>query len=143
MRLSGVSFIRRPLESLLLGPLPRFSLLYPIHAPPGKKCLLPALLTRLAVAMLAGMRCLQDVAPFGREHGQQLAQAHGFRSRKPPCRAALSIVLRRLDVRSTEETRARWVTSRCHDLGDSLALDSQILRGSARHRRPGVSLLAA
>jgi hypothetical protein len=49
--------------------------------PCGKQYSLPALLNLLAVAMLAGVRSPEAVAPFGREHGQPLAHALGFRSR--------------------------------------------------------------
>src|SRR5579884_1799903 len=80
--------------------------------PRGKQYPLAALLNLLAVAMLAGMRSLEAVAQFGREHGQPLAHPLGFRCRKTPCKAALSNFLRRLDVRAFEQALAHWVTSR-------------------------------
>jgi hypothetical protein len=111
--------------------------------PRGKQYSLPALLNLLAVAMLAGMRSLEAIAQFGREHGQPLAHALGFRSRKTPCKAALSNFLRRLDVHAFEQALANWVTARCPDLGDTSAIDGKTLRGSARSQLPGVHLLAA
>jgi hypothetical protein len=109
----------------------------------GTQYPLPAVLNLLAVAMLAGMRSLEAVAQFAREHGAPLAHALGFRSRKTPCKAALSNLLRRLDVAAFEGALARWVAARCPDLGGALALDGKALRGSATYRLPGVHLLAA
>lgn len=111
--------------------------------PRGKQYPLPALLNLFAVALLAGMRSLEAIAQFGREHGQPLAHALGFRSRKTPCKAALSNLLRRLDVNAFEQALAGWVCVRCPDLGDTLAIDGKTLRGSATYQLPGVHLLAA
>jgi hypothetical protein len=113
------------------------------RAPRGKRYPLPAVLNLLAVALLAGLRSLEAVAQFGREHGPPLAHALGFRSRKTPCKAALSNLLRRLDAAAFERALARWVRARCPDLGDALAIDGKALRGSATHELPGVHLLAA
>jgi hypothetical protein len=93
--------------------------------------------------MLAGMRSLEAVAQFGREHGRPLAHALGFRSARTPCKAALSNLLRRLDVAAFEQALARWVQARCPDLGEALAIDGKTLRGSATYQLPGVHLLAA
>src|SRR5581483_8472195 len=86
--------------------------------PRGKQYPLPAVLNLLAVALLAGMRSLEAVAQFGREHGRPLAHALGFRSARTPCKASLSNLLRRLDVAAFEGALARWVRARCPDLGD-------------------------
>src|SRR5688500_1782700 len=96
--------------------------------PRGKRYPLPAVLNLLAVALLAGMRSLEAVAQFGRDHGPPLAHALGFRSRRTPCKAALSNLLRRLDVAAFEGALARWVRARCPDLGDALAIDGKTLR---------------
>lgn len=111
--------------------------------PRGKIYPLPAVLNLLAVALLAGMRSLEAVAQFGREHGRPLAWALGFRSARTPCKAALSNLLRRLDVAAFERALAAWVLARCPDLGDTLAIDGKALRGSATYQLPGVHLLAA
>jgi DDE_Tnp_1-associated/Transposase DDE domain len=113
------------------------------RSPRGKVYPLTAVLNLLAVAMLAGMRSLEAVAQFGREHGRPLAHALGFRSHKTPCKASLSNLLRRLDVTALERALARWVQARCPDLGDTLAIDGKALRGSATYQLPGVHLLAA
>ena len=109
----------------------------------GRRYPLTAALNLLAVALLAGMKSLEAVAQFGRDHGQALAHALGFRSGRTPCKATLSNLLRRLDVGAYERALACWVRARCPDLGDALALDGKTLRGSATYEVPGVHLLSA
>jgi DDE_Tnp_1-associated len=111
--------------------------------PRGKIYPLPAVLDLLAGALLAGMRSLEAVARFGREHGRPLAHALGFRSARAPCKAALPNPLRRPDAAAFEGALARWAQARCPDPGDTLAIDGKALRGSATYQPPGVHLLAA
>ena len=113
------------------------------RSPRGRRFPLAAVLNLVAVALLAGQRSLEAIAQFGRDHGRALAGALGFRSDRTPCKATLSNLLRRLDAAALEQALARWVRSRCPDLGDHLALDGKTLRGSAGHEVPGVHLLAA
>jgi hypothetical protein len=109
----------------------------------GRRYPLTAVLNLLSVALLAGMKSLEAVAQFGRDHGQALAWALGFRSGRTPCKATLSNLLRRLDSAAYERALARWVQARCPDLGDTLALDGKTLRGSATYAVPGAHLLSA
>jgi len=111
--------------------------------PSGLRHPLPAVLNLLAVATLAGMRSLEAVAQFARDHGAQLAHALGFRSAKTPCKATLSNLLRRLDVDAFEAAVGRWVAARCPDLGGQLCLDGKTARGSRDGAAPAVHLLAA
>jgi hypothetical protein len=104
---------------------------------------LPAILNLLVVATLAGMRSLEAVAQFARDHGQPLAHALGFRSARTPCKATLSNLLRQLDVIAVEAALGRWVLARCPDLGDQLCLDGKAARGSREGALPAVHLLAA
>jgi hypothetical protein len=113
------------------------------RSPRGRRYPLAAVLNLVAVAILGGMRSLEAVAQFGRDHGAGLAWALGFRSARTPCKATLSNLLRRLDVAAYERALTAWVTARCPDLGDRLALDGKTLRGSATRELPGVHLLAA
>ena len=113
------------------------------RSPRGRRFPLPAVLNLLAVALLSGMRSLEAVTQFGRDHGPALAWALGFRSARTPCKAALSNLLRRLDVAAYEHALTAWVLARCPDLGDALAIDGKTLRGSATYELPGVHLLAA
>jgi hypothetical protein len=113
------------------------------RAASGRRYPLTAVLNLLAVALLAGLRSLEAVAQFGRDHGQPLAHALGFRSRQTPCKATLSNLFRRLDAAAVEDALARWLTARCPELGGHLCLDGKTVRGSRAGAVPGVHLLAA
>lgn len=113
------------------------------RAASGRRYTLPAVLNLMAVAMLAGMRSLEAVAQFARDHGTALTHALGFTSAKTPCKATLSNLLRRLDVAAVEAALARWVLARCPDLGDQICIDGKTARGSRDGALPGVHLLAA
>lgn len=109
----------------------------------GRRYPLPCLLNLLATATLAGMRSLEAVAQFARDHGPALTHALGFASAGSPCKATLSNLLRRLDATAYEAALSRWVTARCPDLGDQLCLDGKTAWGSKDGELPGVHLLAA
>jgi hypothetical protein len=111
--------------------------------PSGLRYSLPAILNLLVVATLAGMRSLEAVAQFARDHGTPLAHALGFRSRKTPCKATLSNLLRQLDSDAVETALAQWVVARCPDLGEQLCIDGKSARGSREGVIPAVHLLAA
>jgi hypothetical protein len=113
------------------------------RAASGRRHPLAAVLGLVATAMLAGMRSLEAVAQFGRDHGAPLAHALGFRSRKTPCKATLSNLLRRLDAGAVERAVAGWLAARCPDLGDHLCLDGKAARGSRDGALPAAHLLAA
>lgn len=113
------------------------------RAASGRRYSLPALLNLIAVATLAGMRSLEGIAQFAREHGVALTHALGFRSGQTPCKATLSNLLRRLDVRAYEDALSQWILARCPDLGDHLCLDGKTARGSKTKDLPGVHLLSA
>jgi hypothetical protein len=113
------------------------------RAASGRRYSLPAILNLMATAMLAGMRSLEAISQFGRDHGPALTHALGFHSAKSPCKATLSNLLRRLDVDAYEAALTRWITARCPDIGDQLCLDGKTARGSAGGGLPGVHLLAA
>jgi hypothetical protein len=109
----------------------------------GRRYPLPAVLNLLAVALLAGLRSLEAVAQFGRDHGTPLAHALGFRSRRTPCKATLSNLFRRLDPAAVEGAFARWLTARCPELGGQVCRDGKTIRGSRDGTLPGAHLLAA
>jgi hypothetical protein len=89
------------------------------------------------------MRSLEAIAQFAREHGLAFRLALGFTRLDSPCKGALSILFRKLDIDAYEQALARWVLARCPELGAAIALDGKTLRGSASHGVPGVHLLAA
>lgn len=109
----------------------------------GRRYPLPVILNLVVVATLAGMRSLEAVAQFARDHGTPLAHALGFRSAKTPCKATLSNLLRQLDPEAIEAALRRWIVARCPDLGDQLCIDGRTVRGTRTGTVPGVHLLAA
>jgi hypothetical protein len=111
--------------------------------PRGRRHPLPALLSLTAVALLAGMRSLEAIAQFARDHGTPFRLALGFTRFDSPCKATLSNLFRALDIDAYEHALAAWLIARCPDLGDTLAIDGKTLRGSAGYEVPGVHLLAA
>jgi hypothetical protein len=120
-----------------------FALLPEVRQARGRRHPLLAILNLTAVALLAGMKSLEAIAQFGRDHGPELAEALGFTHWPTPCKATLSNAFRRLDVAAYEGALSGWLKRRCPDLGDTLALDGKTLRGSASYQVPGVHLLSA
>ncbi len=104
---------------------------------------LTAILSLTVVATLAGMRGLEAIAQFGRDHGPALAQALGFRRGKTPAKSTLSKLFRRLDAEALEAALSRWLLARQQDGWQALAVDGKTLRGSADGEAPGVHLLTA
>lgn len=124
------------LEELATVPDPR--------ARRGRRHPLTAILSLTVVATLAGMKSLEALAQFGRDHGKALAHALGFTRGKTPNKSCLSKLFRRLDIDSLEEVLARWIGGRIQHHGwDALALDGKTVRGSADGEVPGVHLLTA
>ncbi len=109
----------------------------------GRRYTLSAILNLASLAMLAGMRSLEAIAQFARDHGTSLTHALGFTSAKSPCKATFSNIFRRLDVTACEAGLTRWIQARCPDLGEQLCLDGKALRGSKDNGLPGIHLLAA
>lgn len=120
-----------------------FALLPEVRQARGRRHPLLAILNLTAVAILAGMKSLEAIAQFARDHGPELAEVLGFTHWPTPCKATLSNVFRRLDVTAYENALSAWLKRRCPDLGDTLAIDGKTLRGSASYQVPGVHLLSA
>lgn len=110
----------------------------------GRRHPLTAILSLTVVATLAGMKSLEAIAQFGRDHGTALAHALGFTRGKTPNKSCLSKLFRRLDIDALEDVLARWIGGRIQHHGwDALALDGKTVRGSADGEIPGVHLLTA
>lgn len=111
--------------------------------PRGKRHPLAAILGLTVVAILSGMKSLEAIAQFGRDHGPALAFALGFRRAKTPVKSRLSTLLRRIDVAALEAALSRWLADR-HAAGwEVVTLDGKTLKGSADGDVPGTHLLAA
>jgi hypothetical protein len=110
----------------------------------GRRHPLTAILSLTVVATLAGMKSLEAIAQFGRDHGKALAHALGFTRGIPPTKSCLSKLFRRLDSDALEEALGRWTLGRIQHHGwDALAIDGKTARGSADGVVPGVHLLTA
>jgi len=124
------------LEELLSVPDPRSA--------KGRRHPVIAILSLSVVATLAGMKSLEAIAQFGRDHGVAFAHALGFTRGKTPNKSCLSKLFRRLDVAALEETLGRWILGRVQHHGwDAIAIDGKTARGSADGDAPGVHLLTA
>jgi predicted transposase YbfD/YdcC len=110
--------------------------------PRGRIHPLTAVLSLAVVAMLAGMKSLEAIAQFGRDHGTGLAHALGFRRSKTPAKSTLSEIFRALDRDAFEAALRAWVQGRSA-AEEALAIDGKVLRGSRDGDVPGVHLLAA
>jgi hypothetical protein len=110
----------------------------------GRRHPLRAILSLTVVAILAGMKSLEAIAQFGRDHGPALAHTLGFTRGKTPNKSCFSKLFRRLDVAALEEALGRWILGRVQHQGwDALAVDGKTARGSADGDVPGVHLLTA
>jgi DDE_Tnp_1-associated/Transposase DDE domain len=110
--------------------------------PRGRIHPLTAVLSLAAVAMLAGMKSLEAIAQFGRDHGPALAHALGFRRGKTPAKSTLSEIFRAIDPDAFEAALRAWIQGRPAG-GDAIALDGKTLKGSRDGELPGAHLLAA
>lgn len=114
------------------------------RSPKGRRHPLIAILSLTVVATLAGMKSLEAIAPFGRDHGLAFAHALGFTRGKTPNKSCLSKLFRRLDVAALEEALGRWILGRVQHHGwDAIAIDGKTARGSADGDAPAVHLLTA
>ena len=120
-----------------------FTTLADPRKPRGSRPPLPALLNLTALALLSGLRSLEAIAPFGRDHGLAFRLLLGLTRLDSPSKGCLSSLFRRLDLAAYEQALTRWALARCPQLGEAIALDGKTLRGSASRGVPGVHLLAA
>ena len=118
---------------------------------------LPAILALTVLAMLRGCRGPVAISQFGRDHGESLAHALGFRRAKTPAASCLSELYSRLDAVAFEAALSRWIKSRspapeqenAEQNPDSkkdkepISVDGKTLRGSRDGDVPGQHLVAA
>ena len=110
----------------------------------GRRHPLQAVLTLTSVAILSGARSLYAIAQFGRDRGQEFAEALGFTREYTPCCATLHYLFKDLEREAFERAIRRWARGRCESAGwEAVHIDGKTLRGTAGHEVPGVHLLAA
>lgn len=108
----------------------------------GKRHSLVAILNLITAAVACGMKSLEAIAEFGRGLSPAQIRELGFTHARPPCKATLSNVLRRLDLTAAEQQLRLWASQRA---GQPLhiALDGKTARGSVDGTVPAVHLLSA
>lgn len=112
----------------------------------GKRHPLKAILALAAAAMLCGYRSYSAMAEWGRNYGQALASALGFKNGKTPCTATLHTVFRHLDKQDFERQLALWAETLLSATEttqlEAEAIDGKSLRGSQKQGAPGAHLLS-
>jgi len=109
----------------------------------GKRHPLPAVLSLLVLAMLAGMRGLQGVVEFGRNLSPDVVAALGFTRTKTLAKSTLSEILRAIDIETFESVASQWLQAQANRHGwTALAIDGKSLRGSTGEQLPAVHLVA-
>lgn len=103
-----------------------------------------ALLTLAATAFVSGVRSVNAISDFGRDH-PELAETMGFTRQTLPCQGTFHYLFKALDIEAFEAALRTWA----HALGCSddtrttLHIDGKSLRGSARSASDCVHLLSA
>jgi hypothetical protein len=112
----------------------------------GRRHPLRAILCLTVLAMLRGCKGPTAIAPFGRDHGVELAHALGFLRGKTPAPSCLCELFSRLDASAFEAALSRWVASRVPPAEEAdpqpVSLDGKTLRGSRDGETPGQHLVA-
>jgi hypothetical protein len=109
----------------------------------GTRHPLPAVLSLLILALLAGMRGLQGVVDFGRNLPRDVIEALGFKHPKTLAKSTLSEILRAIDIAAFEAVVSRWLRDQADRRGwTALAIDGKSLRGSTGELLPAVHLVA-
>jgi hypothetical protein len=112
--------------------------------PKGTRHPLSAVLALAVLAMLTGSKSLTAIAQFGRDKGEALAFALGFRRAKTPTKSTLSDLFGALDVTAFEAALSEWVASRLGEPSElHVCLDGKTARGSKDGDVPGHHLVAA
>lgn len=110
----------------------------------GKRHPLPAVLSLLALATMAGMRGLQGVVDFGRNLPPDVVASLGFTRPKTLAKSTLSELLRAIDIDAFEAVVGRWLRRQADRHGwTAIAVDGKSLRGATGERLPAVHLVAA
>lgn len=114
----------------------------------GKRYSLAAVLAVAVAAMLCGYKSYSAIAQWGRNYGQQLAGALGFKAGKTPCAATFYNIFSRLDKQAVEQQLGMWAQSLCSqspaaDAYQAIAIDGKSLRGAKKQGAPAAHLLSA
>lgn len=108
----------------------------------GKRHPLVAILNLVSAAVICGMKSLEAISEFGRNLPPSQIRELGFTHARPPCKATLSNVLRRIDLHAMEQQLRLWASQRV-DKPSHIALDGKTARGSVDGNVAAVHLLSA
>jgi predicted transposase YbfD/YdcC len=113
----------------------------------GRRYSLQAILALAAVAILCGYKSYSAIAEWGRNYGQALASALGFKDGKTPCAATLHTIFRHLDKSAFETQLGNWAETVLSQTATTVleaeAIDGKSLRGSQKQGATGAHLLSA
>lgn len=114
----------------------------------GKRYGLVSILSLSVAAMLCGYKSYSAIAHWGRNYGQQLAEALGFKDGKTPCAATFYNIFSCLDTQDLEQHLGSWAESvqahsRSEDECEAVSVDGKSLRGSRKLGAPAAHLLSA
>jgi hypothetical protein len=103
-----------------------------------------ALLTLAATAFISGVRSVNAISDFGRDH-PELAEPMGFTRQTLPSQGTFHYLFKALDIEAFEAALSIWARSLgcAADARLSLHIDGKSLRGSARSANDCVHLLSA
>jgi hypothetical protein len=103
-----------------------------------------ALLTLAATAFLSGVRSVNAIGDFGRDH-PELAEPLGFTRDSLPCQGTFHYLFKALDIEAFEAALRQWALALCEPAGARriVHIDGKSLRGSRRSANDCVHLLSA
>jgi hypothetical protein len=109
----------------------------------GRRHPLSAMLAAIICSLLSGIRSLDGIADWTRFQPPALWHLLGF-TRKPPTANCFRDVLIALDPETLEAVLGDWIDSHLDvELGEAIAIDGKVLRGTLSAHRRSVTLLAA
>jgi hypothetical protein len=103
-----------------------------------------ALMTLAALAFISGVRSVNAIGDFGRDH-PEFAKALGFTRKKLPCQGTFHYLFKALDIDAFEAVLRRWALALCgpDNARHVVHIDGKSLRGSRRCANDCVHLLSA
>ena len=98
----------------------------------GRRHPLPAVLSLLVLAMMAGMRGLQGVVDIGRNLPADVVASPGFTRPKTLAKSTLLEIRRTIDVKAFESVVSQWLQAQADRQGwRVIAIDGKSLRGAS------------
>jgi hypothetical protein len=109
--------------------------------PSGKRYTLRSVMQLILAAMLAGNQSLAKIVEWGKKLSKTSLKELGF-SKRVPCIATLSNILRRIDLCSLEKIFGSYVLEAMPADEAHIAIDGKVLRNSKNGEVPAIHLLS-